>query len=415
MTQAEAALAAEVDAPARPRRSALLLIVILGSLMATGPLASDLYLPAFPQIAADLGAREAQIQLTLTAIMIGMGVGQLVIGPLSDAWGRRRPLLVGAALFTITSVACMLVPSAEWFIGVRFLQGLAGAAGLVVARAVVRDLYEGDAAARLFSRLMLVVGLAPILGPILGGQLLRVGPWQLGFAVLAAVSAFSGLVIFFFLPESLPAADRRPLTPRELTGTVGRLLRDARFMSPALTMGFSFAMMFTYIASFSLVSQNEFGASPQQFSAMFAINTIGLVAGTQVNGALIGRMQTPRRLLAGLTGALLALVALAVLGVSGAASLTSLTCVFFAMMFSVGFVLPNATTLAINSQQPAVAGTASALLGSLQFALGGGLSALAGLTPSGDASLASMTVVMSTTGVIATVIFLLLWRRSAQP
>jgi DHA1 family bicyclomycin/chloramphenicol resistance-like MFS transporter len=415
VTQAETRPSAADLAPARPRRSALLLIIILGSLMATGPLASDLYLPAFPQIAADLGAREAQIQLTLTAIMVGMAIGQLVIGPLSDAWGRRRPLLVGAALFTLTSLACMLVPTAEWFIGVRFLQGLAGAAGLVISRAVVRDLFEGDAAARLFSRLMLVVGLAPILGPIVGGQLLRVGPWQLGFAVLAGVSALSGSVILFFLPETLPVAARRPLTPGELGGSVRRLLRDARFISPALTLGFSFGMMFTYISSFSLVSQNQFGASPQQFSVMFAINTVGLIAGTQVNGVLIGRIEAPRRLLFGLVGALLAVLALVVLGVTGLAGLTSLTCAFFVMMASMGFVFPNATTLAISSQEPSVAGTASALLGSVQFALGGGLAALAGLTPSGDASLTSMTIVMSVTGAIALTIFLLLWRRSAVP
>ncbi len=263
------------------------------------------------------------------------------------------------------------------------------------------------------SRLMLVVGLAPILGPIAGGQLLRVGPWQLGFAVLAGVSTFSAAIIFFFLPESLPAVARRPLTPGALARTVSGLLRDARFVSPALTLGFCFAMMFTYISSFSLVSQNQFGATPQQFSVIFAINTVGLIAGSQVNGVLIGRIATTHRLLGGLAGSLLAVLALAVLGLTGMAGLTSLTCTFFVMMFFVGLVFPNATTLAINSQVPSVAGTASALLGSLQFALGGAVPALAGLTPSGDATLASMTIVMAASGTIALTVFLLLWRRSA--
>nr|WP_312863422.1 multidrug effflux MFS transporter [Spinactinospora alkalitolerans] len=393
------------DASARPRRSVALLVLVLGTLTATGPLATDLYLPAFPQIAADLGASEARIQLTLTAVMVGMAVGQMVIGPMSDAWGRRRPLLIGVAVFTVASFLCVLVPSAGVFVVLRFVQGVAGAAGAVISRAVVRDLFDGDAAARFFSRLMLVVGLAPMLGPILGGQLLLLGPWQLSFAVLGVVSAVSFVVVLVGLPESLPAHRRSPQSPSVLLATVGRLLRDPRFIGPTLTLALSFAMMFTYISAFSFVSQNEFGASAQQFSVMFAVNTVGMILGTQVNAALIGRVGTSRRLLAGLAGALAAVAAMAVLGVAGLAGLVSLTAVFFVMMFSVGLVFPNATTLAISSQPASVAGTASALVGSLQFALGGGLAATAGLTATGEASLASMTVVMLSTGVVAALVF----------
>ncbi|WP_046472144.1 multidrug effflux MFS transporter [Allosalinactinospora lopnorensis] len=391
-----------------------MLVLILGLLTATGPLATDLYLPAFPEIAEDLGASEARIQLTLTAMMVGLALGQLVIGPLSDACGRRGPLLVGVAVFTVASFLCMLVPSAGVFVALRFVQGVAGAAGAVISRAVVRDLFEGDDAARFFSRLMLVIGLAPLLGPILGGQLLLVGSWQLCFGVLGSVSALSFVVVFFWLPESLPRERRQAMNVAGLLATVWRLVRDARFVGPALTLGVSFAMMFTYISAFSFVSQNEFGASAQVYSAMFAINTVGLISGTQVNGFLIGRVGTSRRLAAGLVSALVAVVGLVALAFSGAAGLVPLTAVFFVMMFSMGFVLPNATTLAISSQVPSVAGTASALMGSLQFALGGGLAALAGLTATGEATLVSMTTVMLGLGVVSVLVFVVVGRRAAR-
>ncbi|MBV2366435.1 multidrug effflux MFS transporter [Streptomonospora sp. NEAU-YY374] len=411
------------SAPPRPpappaRRAAALLVLVLGALTATGPLATDLYLPAFPQIAADLGAPQAQIQLTLTAIMLGLALGQLLIGPLSDALGRRGPLLAGLAVFTLTSFLCALVDSAPLLIGLRFVQGVAGAAGAVIARAVVRDLFEGDDAARFFSRLMLVTGLAPLLGPVMGAQLLRLGPWQLSFVVLGAAALASLVVVVFGLPESLPRERRAELNLARLGATAGRLVRDAAFAGPALTLGLSFGMMFTYISSFSFVSQSEFGASGQQFALIFAVNTLGLMAGTQVNALLIGRVETSRRLAAGLAGALVSVAvlgALAVGGPAGAGALVALTAVFFVMMFSVGFVFPNATTLAISSQPASVAGTASALMGSLQFALGGGVSSLAGLTATGEPSLASMAVVMGGVGVAAALAFAVTarWSRRA--
>jgi DHA1 family bicyclomycin/chloramphenicol resistance-like MFS transporter len=202
-----------------------------------------------------------------------------------------------------------------------------------------------------------------------------------------------------------------------LWSSVGGLLRDVRFIGPALTLALSFGMMFTYISAFSFVSQGEFGATAQQFSLMFAVNTLGLMIGVQVNGFLIGRVATTRRLAAGLAGALvsvLALGALALVGVPGTGALPLLTGVFFVMMFSVGFIFPNATTLAISSQPPSVAGTASALMGSLQFALGGGLAALAGLTATGEATLTSMAVVMVSVGLAATAVFAVVARRVAH-
>ncbi|MDA8370332.1 MAG: multidrug effflux MFS transporter [Nocardiopsaceae bacterium] len=392
-------------ATGQPRRAVALLVFILGVLSATSSLATDLYLPAFPDIAADMHASESQIQLTLTAVMVGLALGQLVIGPLSDQWGRRVPLLIGIAVFTATSVLSMVVSSAEMFTAVRFVQGLAAAAGMVISRAVVRDTFDSDSAARFFSRLVLLVGLAPMLGPLLGGQLLLFGPWQLIFAVLGAAGVAGFALVFFGLPESLPRGERRRQDPAAMLRLFGDMLRDPRFIGPALTMALSFAMTFTYISAFSFVSQSEFGATPQQFSLIFGINALGMILGNQLNAALINKMDTPRRLFLGLLGGAAAVTLLGGLHLSGQATLVSVTAVLFVMMFCTGLISPNATTLAVVSRPSSEAGTASALLGTLQFALGGGLASLAGLTGAGEATLASMIVVMLITSVSAAALF----------
>lgn len=389
----------------RSRKSLALLVLVLGVLTATGPLATDMYLPAFPQITQDLGATEGQIGLTLTAIMLGLAVGQLVIGPMSDAWGRRGPLLVGVALFTVTSVLCVFVPNVTAFIALRFLQGVAGAAGAVVARAVVRDLFQGDDAVRFFSRLALVMMLAPLLAPLVGAQLLLVGPWQLSFWVLAGMSALSFVLVLLWLPESLPAGSRRSQGPRLLASTVWGLLRDPRFVGPVLTLGLSFGMLFTYVSAFSFVSQNEFAVSPQTYAWLFAVNSLALMAGTQSNGLLVGRVDTSRRLLMGLVLALVAVVSLLVAALLGVSQLWVVVALLALMMLGVGFIMPNATVSALDRQPVAVAGTASALMGSLQFALGGAIAAMAGMTPSGEASLVSMAVVMASVAVLSLLAF----------
>lgn len=392
---------AAVLRPPRSRGAIALLVLVLGVLTATGPLATDMYLPAFPQITEELGASEAQIGLTLTAIMLGLAVGQLVIGPMSDAWGRRRPLLVGVSLFTVTSVLCVFVPDVTAFIVLRFVQGVAGAAGAVIARAVVRDMFQGDDAVRFFSRLALVMMLAPLLAPLVGAQLLLVGPWQLSFWVLAAMSALSLVLVALWLPESLPVEARRAQGPRVLLATVGSLVRDRRFMGPVLSLGLSFGMLFTYVSAFSFVSQNEFGVSPQTYGWLFAVNALASMLGTQGNGLLVGRVDTRRRLAAGLSVALFSVVTLLVVALAGVAQLWSVSALLALMMFSVGFIMPNATVTALDGQPASVAGTASALMGSLQFALGGSVAALAGLTPSGEASLVSMAVVMASVAVLS--------------
>lgn len=399
---------------APPRRFVAMLILVLGTLTATGPLATDLYLPAFPAIAHDLHAPQSQIQLTLTSAMFGLALGQLLIGPMSDAWGRRKPLLIGLAVFTVTSLLCMFVPSAGAFIALRFVQGMAGAAGAVISRAIVRDHFDGDGVARFFSRLVLVSMLAPMLGPILGAQLLNFGSWHLGFAVLTVVSLISLALVFFLLPESLPVHKRQDMNLTALWTTIRRLLGDARFIGPALTLALVFGMMFTYISTFSFVSQTQFGATAQQYSLIFAINTIGLLVGTQVNGFLIGRMPTLRRLSGGIICSGAAIAALAIVALSGTTSLIPVTATLFVMMFGAGMIFPNCTAMALGSQPKSVAGTGSALLGTLQFAVGGSVPATAAWTASGTVSLDSMVTVMVVVLLVAVPVFAVSTRRAAR-
>ncbi|WP_017600882.1 multidrug effflux MFS transporter, partial [Nocardiopsis lucentensis] len=295
---------------ARPRRHTALLVLVLGVLSAIGPLATDLYLPALPDIAADLGTSEASVKFTLTSVMVGLALGQLVAGPLSDRWGRRTPLLVGMGAFTAATFGCVLVTGVEAFVVLRFVQGLSAATGLVVSRAVVRDVFDGDAAATFFSRLVLLAGLAPMLGPVLGGQLLVLGPWRLIFTALGVMGLATLALVFLALPESLPADRRERTGATAQLRLFGRLLRDVRFAGPTLTLALSFGMSFTYISAFSFVSQSRFDATPQQFSLVFAVTTLGMILGNQANVALVRRVEIHRRLALGLAGSLVAVAAL---------------------------------------------------------------------------------------------------------
>ncbi|WP_150239580.1 multidrug effflux MFS transporter [Nocardiopsis quinghaiensis] len=385
------------------RRRTLLLVFVLGVLSAIGPLATDLYLPALPQISSDLGTSEASVKLTLTSVMAGLSLGQLVIGPLSDRWGRRMPLLAGIGVFTATTFAIAMVGSVEMFSLLRFLQGVSAAAGLVISRAIVRDVFDGDAAATFFSRLVLLSGLAPMLGPILGGQLLVLGPWQLLFAVLGATGLATFALVLFGLPESLPADQRERISPRAQMQVFGRLLRDVRFIGPTLTLALSFGMSFTYISTFSFVSHSRFEASAQEFSLVFAVTTLGMILGNQVNVLLIRHVEIYRRLFLGLAGSIASVAALVALDASGEASLGTVTAALFVMMVFTGLVSPNATALALDGQPPKIAGSGSALLGTLQFGLGSGLASVPGMT--GPVTMASMTAVMLATAVGAAVVF----------
>lgn len=382
-------------------------VLILGGLSAFGPLAIDMYLPAFPEIAADLGAGASQVQLSLTACILGLALGQLVAGPLSDTFGRRRPLLVGVVVFTVASLLCAFAPSAYALAGLRLVQGLGGAAGIVIARAVVRDMYSGIEMARFFSLLMLVNGLAPILAPLVGGQLLRVTSWRGVSLVLGLIGAVLLVASAFGVRETLPAHNRRTGSLGETLRTFRALLGDRAFVGYSLSSALAFAAMFAYISGSSFVLQDVFGVSPQTFSLFFGINALGIIVVGQLNARLVERAG-PRRLLAiGLSCTALGGVAVAVSAIIGA-GLAGLLPALFLAVASIGMVAPNATTMAL-SGHPETAGTASALLGVMQFSAGALAAPLVGSAGTGTAL--PMGLVMGVLSVAAVLVFAVLTRR----
>lgn len=352
------------DARAAPRH----LLLLLGCLSTFGPLSMDMYLPGLPAMADDLGASTSTAQLTLTACLAGLAAGQLLVGPLSDSHGRRRPLLLGLLAYAGSSLLCALAPSVLTLIVVRFVQGAAGAAGIVIARAIVRDVAEGDAAARAFARLMLVSGLAPILAPVLGGQVLRLTDWRGVFGVLAGIGGLLALVTWRVLPETHAVASRRAGGVRETTGVFAELLRGRTFLACTLACGLSFAAMFAYISGSPFVLQDVYGVSAQTFSLLFAINAFGILLGSQASGRLVGRIPPDRLLGIGVRAAAVgavALVLVSVLELGLAGVLASL----FVVVASIGLILPNAAAIGM-AGHPQTAGSASALLGLSQYAFG---------------------------------------------
>ncbi|WP_433238613.1 multidrug effflux MFS transporter [Streptosporangium sp. CA-135522] len=386
-----AAVAEPEVAPVARRRGPLLLI--LGALSAIGPLSIDMYLPALPAIAGEMGAGQSQVQLTLTACLVGVSIGQVVAGPLSDVRGRRVPLLIGIAAYAVASLLCAFSPSVYGLVGFRLLQGVAGGAALVIVRAVVRDLYEGAAIARIFAVLMLVSGLAPILAPIAGAQLLQHTSWRGVFVSLSVVGLLLLVAALSGVRETLPRDRRESGGLLHTLLTFGHLLRDRSFMASALAGGFGFGGMFAYISGSPFVLQQVYGASPQTFSLVFALNALGLTVTAQIGGRLAGRRVAPARLiLIGLflsmagAGLLLATVVLDL-------PLAVLVAALFVMMGGAGFVLPGAGALALAGQPQQVAGSASALSGVLQFATGAVAAPLVGL--GGDGSALPMAAVLA--------------------
>ena len=356
-------------APQGPeKRFPVRLYLVLGSLIMLAPLATDLYLPGLPDLADSLGASRAEAQLTISATIIGLALGQLVMGPVSDRTGRRPPILVGFSLFVLTSLACAVAPSIGVLLALRFVQGFVGSAGTVIARACVRDLVEGAAAARALSRLVLVMGLAPVLGPVLGGQLLRVTDWRGLFVVLAAL----GLVIlasaYFLLPETHPEHARLIGHPREQLDEVRRLMRDPAFVGYLGVGSFLGVILFSWISSSSFVLTAQYGVTPQQYSAVFACTAAAFIIGAQVNARSVGRIGARYALLRGLTiiatAALMLLVALVL-----RAPLPWVVATAVVVLGGYGGMAANSQALAMTPYGH-VAGTASALLGTSQFFAG---------------------------------------------
>ncbi|MCS0638954.1 multidrug effflux MFS transporter [Streptomyces sp. LP05-1] len=374
-------------AGAGARRASLLVTLILGGLTALPPLSMDMYLPALPQVTRVLDAPAATVQLTLTACLAGMALGQLVVGPMSDKWGRRRPLLIGMLVYVLATAVCAFAPSAGLLIGFRLLQGLAGAAGIVIARAVVRDLYDGVAMARFFASLMLISGVAPVVAPLIGGQILRLTDWRGVFYALTAVGLLLTLVVWRWLGETLPPERRHPGGVGEALATMRGLIGDRVFTGYTLTAGLAFAVLFAYISASPFVIQEIYGASPQTFSLLFGLNSVGLVIVGQVNGKLLmGRVDMNKVLGTGLAVIAVASAALLVMtsGLVGDVGLVPVSAGLFVVMAAMGLAMPTANAQAL-MRTPHAAGSASALLGTTSFLVGAVASPLVGVAGEGTA------------------------------
>ncbi|MER5894280.1 multidrug effflux MFS transporter [Streptomyces sp. NPDC001876] len=392
------------------RRAGILVTLVLGGLTALPPLSMDMYLPALPAVTDSLHAPAATVQLTLTACLTGMALGQLVVGPMSDRWGRRKPLLLGMIIYVVATAICAFAPSAELLIGFRLLQGLAGAAGIVISRAVVRDLYDGMEMARFFSTLMLISGVAPVIAPVIGGQVLRFTDWRGIFVVLTAVGVLLTLIVWKWLHETLPEEERHTGGIGDALRTMRGLLADRVFTGYMIAGSLAFAALFAYVSASPFVVQEIYGASPQTFSLLFGINSIGLIAVGQINGkVLVGRISLDKALGLGLAVISLAAVALLLMtsGVFGHVGLLPVATGLFVLMSAMGLAMPNTNAQALMRTKHA-AGSASALLGTTSFLVGAIASPLVGIA--GEQTAVPMAVVQVVCALSAVACFLGLCR-----
>jgi DHA1 family bicyclomycin/chloramphenicol resistance-like MFS transporter len=384
------------------------LAFILGALCAFGPISLDLYLPSLPLLSRNLEISASLTQLTLSACLLGLALGQVIAGPISDASGRRRPLLVGLVVYALASFLCVVAPSIFVLIALRFVQGLAGATGIVIARSMARDMYYGTVAARFFSLLTVVYGIAPILAPLFGGMLLHFTNWRGVFVALTSISILLLVVTALGTEETLPVDERQTGGIRATITAFRHLLADRSLVAYALSCGLAYSAMFVYISGSSFLLQDIYGLSAQLFSIIFSINALGLMMAGRANGWLVVRIPPIRLLSIGLiataTGGLM-LVFSAISGIGLVGVLPSL----FILVASIGMVLPNATALLL-SGRPGIAGSAAALLGMLQYSIGAAAVPIVGLF--GNRTI-PMSVVIAVLGTSALLVFALLDRRGA--
>jgi len=369
----------------RPAVSAgVRLVLILGALTALGPLAIDMYLPAFPQMAKDLGVDTGTVQLTLSVFMAGVSVGQAFYGPLVDRWGRRGPLLVGMAGFSVAAVGCSMANSIGSLLGWRLAMALGGSASMVIPRAVVRDLFGTQESARVYSLLMLILGVSPILAPTLGGQLLAFTGWRAIFVMLAVIGVVIAVAVAWGLPETLKKENRVKGGVKLALKTYGRLLRDRRFLPLALATGCTLGVILTYLSGSSFVFMELHHLNAQQYAYVFGFNAVGLIVASQINQRLL-RRYTPRQVLSvAFVVNAFAGVTLSVLGATGAGGMWGLIALLFVCLSGAGIIFPNVAAL-IMEPFGEVAGSASALLGTVQFGVAAGMGALVGVFHNGTA------------------------------
>lgn len=380
--------------------------VVLGSMTAIGPLSIDMYLPALPSLTSELGTTTSLAQLSLTACLLGIAMGQLFVGPVSDRRGRKKPLMVSLVFYALSSLLCVFSPNIGVLVFLRFIQGASGAGGIVISRAMVRDLFSGSDMTKFVSLLMLINGVAPILAPVAGGQLLQFTSWRGVFVVLCVLSLLMLLAAIFGLPETLADENQSKGGVKHTLFTYKSLLKDKIFMGYAASQGLVMAAMFAYISGSPFVVQNVFGASPQAFSLFFAVNGLGIIIASQITGKLAGKVSETALLKAGLSIAVFGGISLLVIS-AFAPSLYGILAALFLAVSSVGIVSTTSFSLAMQNQQRS-AGSASALLGLLPFILGGLAAPLVGI--GGESSAIGMGLIIAVCEVGAFLSFLLLTR-----
>jgi len=382
--------------------------VILGMVAAVGPFAIDMYLPAMPEIGLDLAAEMQAVQWTIVAYFIAFGLAQLIYGPWADQAGRKPPLYVGLGLFIAGTVVCALAPSIGWLIAGRVLQGLGGAANMVVLRAVIRDLATGHSATRMMSTIMIVIAVSPLLAPLSGSALLAFGSWRLIFWALLVAAGLSFLLIHFALPETLTDENRQRFDGPTMRAGVRSLLRDRPYMVLTFLAGFSFASFFVFISTASFVYTREFGLSPTQFSLAFAVNAVGFFAASQFASPLARRVGTLRMIRVATTGFALSTFAGLGLGLAGLASLPVTMAALFVGNIFLGVILPSAQVQALEDHG-SNAGLAASLGGTLQMVAAGVLVGAAG--PFLDGTVVPMQGAIALCGALALGLSWLLPRR----
>ncbi|MFC7094304.1 multidrug effflux MFS transporter [Jeongeupia naejangsanensis] len=343
-------------------------MLLLGTLTAIGSVSIDMYLPAFPAIQHSLNAGSGAVQLTLTTFFVGLLCGQLVYGPASDRFGRKKPLVAGLVLYSLASIGCMLAQSIEALMVWRFIQAFGACSGIVLARAIVRDRCDPREAARSFSMLMLIMGVSPILAPLLGGYILQVSSWRVIFGLNVAFGLACLTAVIATLKETRQPDPGTSLNPFSVFRGYVEILRDRDFSTNAIAGGFAQAGLYAYLAGSPFVLIELFHLSPSAYGWVFCANSVGLIAASQINAALLKRNSIYTLLRAGLVAVLAASVLLAVAGVAGVATMPLLLAGIFCFMTSLGFVNPNAAAASL-ANHPERAGSASSLLGTLQYGL----------------------------------------------
>jgi DHA1 family bicyclomycin/chloramphenicol resistance-like MFS transporter len=349
--------------------------VVLGLLTAIGPFAIDMYLPALPAIGRSLGAAPDAVQASLMAFFLALGAGQLVVGPLSDMLGRRGPMLVGLALFIVASIGCALAPNVDVLIALRFVQGLGACACMVTPRAIVRDLYTGPDAAHLMSLGLTVYSVSPIVAPLFGSFVADVAGWRSVFGAIAVLAMAGVATVVWLLPETRPVAARLQSSFRGAMAGYGVLLRDRQFLTVACMASLALSTFFVYVANSSFVMSTHYGVSPRSYALLFALNAVALVVVSQWNGRLVARFGLRRLLRMAVTAQALVMVALLALTLASVDRLDVLVALLVIGYGCNGVIVPAAFVLGME-KHPALAGTASALIGTFNFVGGAVMVAL---------------------------------------